>query len=310
MLKQTCPGCVVFWLIVCLSQTAHFAAESFSVATYNLENYLDAAAGARLPKSAAAKAKIRESIRTLHAEVLALEEVGSSNALLELRSSLKGEGLDYPHWEFVSGFDTNIHVAVLSQYPIVARRSHLRDGFLLYGRRFRVSRGFAEVDIQVGLHYTFTLLAAHLKSKRPVPDADEAELREQEALLLREKIDAILKANPNANLIVVGDFNDVKDAPSTRAVIGKGRNALIDTRPAERNGDEPSNPAPQGSPRNISWTYYYGKEDTYSRIDYILLSRGMSREWNTNGTYVLAIPNWGIGSDHRPIRASFDAVDK
>jgi exonuclease III len=46
-------------------------------------------------------------------------------------------------------------------------------------------------------------------------------------------------------------------------------------------------------------------EDTYSRIDYILLSPAMARDWVTNGTYALTIPNWGIGSDHRPIVAAF-----
>src|SRR2546430_4302639 len=51
-------------------------------------------------------------------------------------------------------------------------------------------------------------LAAHLKSRREVPEADEAELREQEAIVLRGIIDARLKANPAANLIVLGDFND------------------------------------------------------------------------------------------------------
>jgi endonuclease/exonuclease/phosphatase family metal-dependent hydrolase len=63
-------------------------------------------------------------------------------------------------------------------------------------------------------------------------------------------------------------------------------------------------------PRDVTWTYYYGKEDTYSRIDYILLSRGMAREWNSNATLVLSLPNWGLASDHRPIIGAFTARDK
>src|SRR5690349_6714812 len=81
------------------------AAEAFSVATYNLENYLDQSAGSRHPKTEAAKDKIREMIRAMKPDVLAVEEIGSTNALLELRSSLRAEGLDYPHWSHVSGFD-------------------------------------------------------------------------------------------------------------------------------------------------------------------------------------------------------------
>ena len=68
--------------------------------------------------------------------------------------------------------------------------------------------------------------------------------------------------------------------------------------------------ARRGEPRTVTWTYHYGTEDTYIRIDYILLSRGMSREWNPNGTYVLAMPNWGIASDHRPIVVQFYAEDR
>lgn len=283
--------------------------ETVTVATFNLENYTDLSNGARPVKSVQSRAKIRESIRTMRPDVIGLQEMGRTNALLELRAALKSEGLDYPFWEHVAGFDTNIHVAVLSRFPFVARRSHSRDGFLLNGRRFRVTRGIAEVDIRVNSKYSFTLLVAHLKSKRPIAVADEADLREQEAQVLREKIDARLRSDPNANLIVVGDLNDFKDALSTRTVIGKGKNALVDTRPTERNGDLP-HPAASRFSRNIAWTHFYGQEDNYSRLDYILVSRGMAREWDAAGSYVLALPNWGTASDHRPIIASFTAAEK
>lgn len=280
------------------------------MATYNLENYLDAPSGTRPAKSPEGKAKIRESLRAIKADVVALQEVGGTNVLMELRASLRSEGLDYPFSEHVSGWDTNIQVAVLSRFPITGRRPHTNDSFLLFGRRFRVSRGFAEVDIKVNDRYSFTLMTAHLKSRRPVPEADEAEMREQEALLLREKIEARLTANTNANVIVLGDLNNTHDSKSTRAVIGRGKHMLIDTRPAERNGDNQPNPNPRYEPRHVTWTYYYGKEDSYQRIDYILLSRGLAREWNRTETYVLSLANWGTGSDHRPVVAGFFAEDR
>jgi endonuclease/exonuclease/phosphatase family metal-dependent hydrolase len=288
-----------------------FADETFRVATYNVENYLDQPTESRPHvKSAEARAKVRESIRALNPDVLALEEMGGVSALMELRGSLKAGGADYPYWELISGMDTNIHVAVLSKLPIVARHPHTNDVFLLDGRRFYVSRGFVEVDIRAAPNFTFTLIATHLKSRRPVPDADEAEERLEEAKILRGIIDEHFKANPDAKLIVLGDFNDVKDSDSTKEIIGHGKFKLTDTRPAERNGDNAPNPIPYFEPRNITWTEYYGKEDTYSRVDYILLSPAMARDWVKAETYIPTIPNWGIGSDHRPIVATFKVENR
>lgn len=287
--------------------SASLRAGTFRVAAYNLENYLDEPTATRpRVKSPAAKAKIRESIRALNPDVIALEEMGTTNALLELRHSLQAEGQDFPYWEHVSGADTNIHVAILSKFPITARHPHTSETFLLDGRSFRVSRGFAEVTIQVRTNFTVTLLAAHLKSRRPVPDADEAEERLGEAKVLRGIVDGLLHANRDLPLIVLGDLNDVKDAESTRTLIGRGKYKLTDTRPAERNGDNAAASSPREEPRNITWTYYYPKEDTYSRIDYVLLSQALTAHWRPGDSYVLNLPNWGVGSDHRPLVAAFD----
>ena len=284
--------------------------QTFRVGAYNVENYLNAAENGRPAKSSEAKAKVREMIKALNADVLALEEMGNTNALLELRDSLKKDGVDYPHWEHVTGSDPSIHVAVLSKYPFTARHPHTNDSFLLSGKRFQVGRGFAEVEISPATNYSFTLFVAHLKSKRPVPEADQAELRLEEAKILREKIETRLKDNPNANIAVVGDFNDTKDTKPIKSIIGIGKNKLVDTRPAERNGDTAPAPQPYFDPPHVTWTHFYGKEDTYSRIDYILLSPAMAREWIKADTYVLAMANWAVASDHRPVVATFSAVDK
>lgn len=290
------------WLV--LSPAAW--SQSFRVAAYNVENYLDQPAPGRRLKPPEAKAKVRESILAMKPDVLAIEEMGSLSALQELRESLLQGGLDLPHWDYVNGFDTNIHVAVLSKFPFAARRPHTNECFLLDGRRFHVERGFAELDIAVTTNYTFTLIAAHLKSKRVVPEADQADLRLQEAKLLREVIDERFANEPRADLIVLGDFNDTKNAPSMRVVLGRGEHRLVDTRPAERNGDAPEVIGHGREPRNVAWTHFFATEDTYSRIDYILLSPHMAKAWVRKDTYVLALPNWGVASDHRPIVATFD----
>jgi endonuclease/exonuclease/phosphatase family metal-dependent hydrolase len=304
--------CVVLVVLLsrfCAAESSR-AAEIFRVATYNVENYLDAPAGTRHVKSAEAKAKILETILSAKPDVIALQEMGDTNTLLELRASLKSSGLDFLNWEHITGYDTNIHLAILSKFPFTARRPHTNLNFLLDGRRFQVCRGFAEVDVKVATNYSFTMITAHLKSRRPAPEADEAEWREQEAIQLREIIETRLKSNPNLNLIVLGDLNDVKDSRSTRTVISRGKTGLFDTRPAEKNGDNLPGSNPRFDPPNITWTHFYGKEDTYSRIDYILLSSGMKREWLPDETRIAMTPNWGAGSDHRLIVAGFSAEEK
>jgi hypothetical protein len=107
--------CIVFFTFSLLYSMC-LAAETFRVATYNVENYLDQPTESRhFVKSAEARAKIRESIKAMNPDVIALEEMGTTNALLELRGSLKADGLDFPYWEHVSGLDTNIHIAVLNR---------------------------------------------------------------------------------------------------------------------------------------------------------------------------------------------------
>jgi endonuclease/exonuclease/phosphatase family metal-dependent hydrolase len=282
---------------------------TFRVATYNIENFLDQPSGNRATKTSDARAKVIETIIALDADILALQEVGGPSALAGLRASLRHQGLDYPFAELVHGPDTNAHIAVLSRFPFLKQASHTNDSFLLHGRRFRVARGFAELEIGVRPDYQLTLLAAHLKSQRAVPEADEAELREHEAIVLRQKIDRLLAARPELNLVLLGDLNDGRDSRAVRAVLGRGKRALVDTRPAERFVVGTGDGAAARADTNVVWTYYYPRTDQYSRLDYILLSPGLAREWVPEASFVLALPGWHVGSDHRPVVATFQASD-
>ncbi len=298
------------FVVVAALPVSAAAARHFTVATYNVENYLDRAVGGRKAKSIAAKAKIRECLLAAQPDVVAFQEMGGRSALAGLRNSLAAGGLDFPYMEHVSGWDTNIHVAVMSRFPIVRKRPHVEERYVVFGKALHVSRGFAEVEIRVDDRYSFTLFNAHLKSRRPVRIADQADMRLEEARVLRRLLDERLREDPSANIVVVGDLNDTKDSKPVRALIGRGRSKLTDTRPVERNGDTEPSANPRYDPRHVAWTYHYGREDSYQRIDYILLSSGMAREWEPGETYVQTHPNWGVGSDHRLVIAGFEAADK
>ena len=285
-------------------------ADTFTVSTFNVENYFLTKFGSRPMKSKISKAKVVEALISIRPDVLALQEMGRRAALVDLRKRLKVKGLKYPYHEWVIGPDPAIHLAVLSRFPITVH-SHANVMYLLDRRRFQVGRGFGEVLIHVNKNYEFTLLNSHLKSKRPVPQASEAEMRLHEANALRKIIEERLKADASANILVVGDLNDTPNTEPIRNLIGRRVPRLLDLRPFERNGDHLPHPTnPEDLPRRVSWTSFYGLEDSFSRFDYILASEGMARELDRNGTHIHTMENWGVASDHRPVVAKFVASDR
>ena len=156
------------------------AQTSIRVASYNVENYILSPIQNRPLKTKLAQAKVVESILAAKPDVLALQEVGTIKALAKLQKDLKAEGLNLPYVEHLKSFDPAIHVAYLSRYPFRKITKHDNESYLLNGRRLHVGRGFAEVQLSVR-GYDFSLINAHLKSKRKVPEADQAEMRLQEA---------------------------------------------------------------------------------------------------------------------------------
>ena len=285
--------------------------ETFTVVTYNVENYFLEDFGSRKAKSETSRLKVVEFLRAIDADVIALQEMGRRAALAELRLRLKAKGLDYPHEAWVVGPDPAIHLAVLSRFPIIKDRSHQHVSYLLDRKRFQVSRGIGEVEVQVNSRYRFVLFNVHLKSKRPVGFADQAAMRLEEARALRRLVVKRLNANPDENLLVVGDLNDTPNADPIKDLIGRRAPRLVDLRPVEQNGDQAPNPANQNyGPRRVAWTHFYWAKDEYTRLDYQMASKGMVKELDRSGSRVQVMADWGTASDHRPVVARFFAEDR
>jgi hypothetical protein len=87
------PRHTLLLMLLIVARVSSFASEPFRVATYNVENLIETATSSRPAKSVEARKKICECILAMRPDVLALQEVGDTNALLSLRGMLRDSGL-------------------------------------------------------------------------------------------------------------------------------------------------------------------------------------------------------------------------
>lgn len=271
---------------------------TFRVATYNLENWLRMERGGRpdQPKPADSREAVWTILAEIRPDVLGLQEVGTTNDLAELAAGLAERGLHYPHWEWIEGSDTNRHVALLSRFPITERHSRTDYVFPLGTNTYTVQRGILDVAIQVTDTYRFRAIVVHLKSRRQVPEFDQAEMRLEEARTLRSHIAKALKEEPDLNLLAMGDFNDVPDSPPLRTILGEAPFALVALPARTRAGH--------------TGTHLWRARREWSRIDYIIVSPGMLPEFVPHSARIGEHPLSERASDHRPVWADFHAEDR
>lgn len=272
---------------------------------WNLKNYLamerrvDGEVIPDAPKPEKEIEAVVEAIAEAKPDVLGVCELGDTSFLEDLRDRLAKQGLEYPHTELVTSADGwNRNLALLSRFPIVARESRDDLTYLIDQTRFPIQRGLLDVTLAINDQYRLRCLGVHFKSKREIPEADQAEMRRNEAHLVREHIDGILGQAPGTNLLVYGDFNDTPNEPPVKTVRGRfGRDDyLSDLRPVD--------------PFGFRWTHYWSWADTYARLDYTLVSQGLLPEINRDETLILHPSDWDTASDHRAIRVEIHPVDR
>ncbi len=271
--------------------------ETLKLATYNVENYgifdrmTESGFRSAYPKPEAEKRALRVVIRALDADVLALQEIGSRSALDELRRDLSADGLDYPHSAFLEAADPERHVALLSKRPFRAVRPHADIAFAFHGETVRVKRGLLEVVLGASSG-DITVFALHLKSKLTERDDDPEGVlrREAEASAVRGCIRRRFPDPASGRYVILGDCNDGAHSAALRRLERSGDTVFLLEVPA-------------ADSRGETWTEAYGRGDSYSQLDHILVSPALARTVRGSAARICDVPETMAASDHRPVCA-------
>lgn len=282
-------------ITLCLFGSALTASAALTIATYNVENYLiedrmvEGVFRDAYPKPESEKTALRQVIKSLAPDVLALQEMGSQPFLDELQRDLRKDGADYPFAVLLDGPDPDRHVAVLSKVPFKQIVPHANVPVVVFGKKDAVKRGVLEVTFATS-EGDLTLFVVHLKSRRTErkEDFEGLKQRQEEAEAVR---DLILKRFPDpakGRFILCGDWNDTRNSKPVKSLQKRGQTVLGEIlRTADSRGE--------------LWTHAYFKEDSYSRIDYFLVSSELQRLVRGGRGQIYDGPGVAEASDHRPV---------
>lgn len=273
------------------SQTDHKQAVRFL--SYNLKNYLTLRrfANGQTTYTSKPESEIKalvDTIRSARPDILGVCEIGTEKDLGNFQQRLKEAGIELPHTYRTFGADDVRSLAILSRYPILSTHTPTRRNYQLGGKPFQISRGILDAIIQLP-NQQVRFLGCHLKSKRPIKEADQELMRRNESMLLRQHIETIMEAKPDTRLIVYGDFNDTRRSKAIYTV--KGRT----------NSDNHLKTIELKDSRGETWTHHWKREDVYSRFDYVMVHKNLAPYIQVNNCRILDPKYWEQASDHRAL---------
>jgi endonuclease/exonuclease/phosphatase family metal-dependent hydrolase len=166
----------------------------------------------------AKRANIGSVVASLQPDVVVFAEIETKFMLDDLNNAELGGA--YVDTELFEGNDSRgINVGMLSKIKPDKVVSHKDDSFTLLGTNgpfYRYARDCLEVHFtHNGRHVVF--LGVHFKAKSPTDDPDK---RLAEAQHTRAIADGIVQEDPNAGVIILGDYNDLPGSPPVNAVAG------------------------------------------------------------------------------------------
>jgi endonuclease/exonuclease/phosphatase family metal-dependent hydrolase len=274
------------------------SSEGLRFIAYNVENwltmdrYVDRKNLKGAPKPEIEKAAVISLLARHAPDVIGLCEIGEATDLAEIQAGLKAAGLDLPHSHYTGGSDPTRHLGLLSRFPITSTANPAESEYQLAGQTFAINRGILDASLQArGKNYRF--VGVHLKSKRDSEQGDQEAIRLNEARLLRKHVDTILASDADARLVVYGDLNDTRSTPAIKAITGNYNDPTYLTAiPAKDSRDE-------------AWTHHWALHDIYSRIDFVMVSRGIQDDVDFQAAKIIDDADWAKASDHRAILAIF-----
>ncbi|MBT3666354.1 MAG: endonuclease/exonuclease/phosphatase family protein [Opitutae bacterium] len=293
---------IKIFLLLFLSLCPLGGEEVVRVASFNLRNYLSCDRMVEgkwrpdYPKPEIEKKAARTIIRSVNPDILALQEMGDYPYLLELWMDLNSTGGPYyPHavWMPNKGEGEIRHLAFLSKYPPVSIFKHTDVSFSYFDGTEKSGRGLLEVTF-CPQNESFHIFNVHLKSMwtERKDDPQARVRREKEARAMRDIIRKKYSIEGNTEYLIMGDFNDHKDSAPLRRFTSVNDTVL-------------SSLIPCFDSRGHLWTHYFKKQDSYSRIDYILANPAMANRFIPKSGWIMDSEESKYASDHRLIYADF-----
>lgn len=284
-------GPAVFFALAALLSAAE--SQRLTFCSYNLKNWLTmerSIGKPPTPKPEGERAQVVKMLAAIRPDILGICEIGTADDLAELQQRLQAAGVDLPYTELAHGGDPARRLALLSRLPIKARNPQTTLTYQIGAQTLPFQRGILDVTIALTPTFDLHLLGVHLKSMRTVSEADQAEMRRNEARLLRLHIDSIFTKEPAASILAYGDFNAQRNDPAVAEIIGSPRSAdtaMQDILLRDENGEV--------------WTHFWDAADIYSRLDYCFTSRLLRPHIDTRSSCVHADRDFYKASDHRPL---------
>jgi len=196
---------VRFLTLLAIFITFAFGDKTLTIATYNVENLFDLTKGDYRYKEYKPNGKslwnkknykiklqnLSHVIKDIDADIIALQEIGSLQALKDLRFTLKQKGLYYQYYDIADKKPTAIKVAILSKVPFI------------YSKELSVTKSYKhrnilEVKLKVDSKDLY-IFVNHWKSK-----AGPESMR---VISAKKLINRVKEIGYDKNIILLGDFN-------------------------------------------------------------------------------------------------------